>query len=141
MRSSDGNRPEDFQRFIGAPRHRLFAVIDEREAVEAAIAALGPAASDGEAGLWVLHGEEGIRRLDFSGRGHGLRSMTVRLVQRAMSSDFHYLRSLDRALRDGRFVLSVALPDREAAERTKQALRGCTAHSFAFVMHMNFVSI
>lgn len=103
------NVPQDFDRLIAAPPHRLFAVFDRPAAGEEAVAALRARGVSGEDDIWVLFGDEGRRRLDLSGSGHGLHGGLVRLLQRIMSADVEYLRGLDEDLGRGAMVVAVTV--------------------------------
>lgn len=133
------NEPKDFRRFIGAPPHRLFAIVDDPAAGLDAVNRLrleGGLSAEGD--IWVLFGEEGIRRLDLSGSLHGLQAEFIRMVQRMASSDVDYLKRLESALRDSHMVLAI-LVDRHNIDRVASILRSCSAHSLSRVAHWDFV--
>ena len=65
----------------------------------------------------------------------------VRIVQRAMTSDFNYLQVLDGALRQGEMVVAVRVHDGLSADRVAKSLRARSAHSFAYGAHWDFVPV
>jgi hypothetical protein len=135
------NRPRDFSRFIAAPPHRLFAIFDEPAAGDEVIDKLRAEGDfSDEDDVWVLFGEEGRRRLDLSGSCHGLHSEMIRLVQRLMSSDMAYLRTLDKALRDCHMVVAVPV-GHDNIDHVAEVLRGHSGHSLARVAHWDFVPL
>ncbi len=134
------NVPQDFDRFIGAPPHRLFAVFDTSEAGEEAIRVLRTRGISGEDDIWVFFGEEGRRRLDVSGAGHGIHGGIVRFLQRLMSADVEYLRSLDEALGKGSMVVAVMVAP-EDLDWMVALLRGQGAHSLGRVAHWDYVPV
>lgn len=133
------NRPAEFGRVVAAARKRLFAVFDDPR--EGLAAVQDVPAADLVAGeqVWLLHGEEGRRRLDARGAGHGLYGRVVRLAQRAMSDDNQYLDTLDRALRGGALVAALPVADMTTADRVAEVLLGRSGHAFAYTRHLDFV--
>jgi len=132
------NRPIEFHGLVGAHGHHLFAVFDDTDAAEEAVEALRFEALADEGDVWVFVGEEGSRRLDVTGRSHGLRGRVLRLLQVAMSSDFRYLRSLDEELHDGHVVVAVRVRDGRAADEVSWLLRMQAGHSIAYCTHWDF---
>lgn len=134
------NVPQEFDRLIAAPPHRLFAVFDRPAAGEEAVAALRARGVSGEDDIWVLFGEEGRRRLDLSGSGHGLHGELVRLLQRIMSADVEYLRGLDEALGMGAMVVAVTVAAADL-DWMVALLRGQGGHSLGRVAHWDYVPV
>lgn len=135
------NIPEDFDRFVAAPPHRLFAVFDDPATGEEAIRLLRDEGGlAGEDDIWVFFGEEGRRRLDLSGAGHGIGGEIVRFLQRLMSADIVYLHSLDVALREGRMVVA-ALVGPDDLDRLAALVRDRGGHSLARVAHWDYVPV
>jgi hypothetical protein len=72
----------------------------------------------------VLHGEEGLARLDVDGAGHGRSGSLLRRLQSAFSDDADHVRRYARALEAGQYVIGVRVGDDEAAkDRAAGALR------------------
>jgi len=135
------NVPQEFEHFVAAPPHRLFAVFDDPEAGDEAIAHLhAEGGFTNEDDTWVFFGEEGSRRLDVSGSAHGIHAEIIRLLQRLMSSDVNYLRSLDQAVRDGHLVVAVVV-GHDSLEHVAEVLRGHGGHSLARVAHWDYVPV
>jgi hypothetical protein len=135
------NEPVDFDKFVGAPHHRLFAIFDDPVAAEEAVEALHFEGFADERDLWVFCGEEGARRLDVSGQSHGIWTRGFRTLQKVMSSDFGYLRTLDEALRGGGTVVAVWASDLKVAEEVARLLQLHAGHSIAYGAHLDFVPV
>jgi hypothetical protein len=108
------------------PKGSVVGVLADQSALQDARARLD------QAGLAdrvdVLHGEEGITRLDVTGEVHGSSGSLFRRLQRAMSDDADHVRRYAESLREGRYVVGVAVGEDEAAKRTAaDALRSCHA--------------
>jgi hypothetical protein len=133
------NQPDEFRHIIAASRKRLFAVFDDPQQGIAAVSALP--ASDLMPGeqTWLLHGEEGRRRIDVTGTHHGAYGRFVRLLQLAMSDDNQYIDALDRALRSGALVVAVPIAHINIADRVAKVLETQSGHTFAYTKHMDFV--
>jgi len=132
------NWPIEFHEVVGARGHRLFAIFDHLSAGEEAVQALrfeGFADED----IWLFCGEEGSRRLDVTGRAHGIRARVLRMIEFALSSDFKYLRTLDEALHHGRIVIAVRAKDESTADDIARLLRMFAGHSIAYCSHWDFV--
>ena len=133
------NHPASFHHVVAASRKRLFAVFDDPEEGLAAVAAIpGADLIHGEE-VWLLHGEEGRRRLDAVGAHHGLYGRLVRVVQMATSNDNRYIDALDRALHNGALVVALPVRDIRTADRLARAMQDRSGHSFAYTAHHDFV--
>jgi hypothetical protein len=76
----------------------------------------------------VLHGEEGLARIDVGGQAHGRTGGIMRRLQAALSDDADHVRHYVEALRAGHFVVAVRVGDDETAKlRAADALRGAHA--------------
>jgi hypothetical protein len=76
----------------------------------------------------VLHGEEGLSRIDVDGAAHGRSGSLMRRLQGALSDDAAHVRRYAEHLREGHYVLAVRVGEDEAAkERVADALRGSHA--------------
>jgi hypothetical protein len=72
----------------------------------------------------VLHGDEGLARIDVKGEAHGRMGSIKRWVQGAVSDDGDHARRYAEYLRDGDYVVGVAVGDDEAAkEQAADAFR------------------
>jgi hypothetical protein len=65
----------------------------------------------------VLHGEEGLARLDVEGEGHGKGGTIIRRLQAVLSDESDHVRRYAEHLRDGHYVVGVAVGDDEAAKQ------------------------
>jgi len=65
----------------------------------------------------VLHGDQGLARIDVEGEGHGTVGNIVRWVQAALSDDADHVRRYVEYLRAGDYVVGVAVGDDEAAKQ------------------------
>ena len=142
---ADPNRdvePNGAHAFVLPPRHRLFAIFDDADTGRQAVEELRREGFAQPDDLWVFYGEEGLRSLELRGSSHRLRMKVVRIVQRAMTSDFNYLQVLDGALRQGEMVVAVRVHDglrARTGSRSRCAAR--SAHSFAYGAHWDFVPV
>ncbi len=135
------NEPPDFDRFVGAPHHRLYAIFDDAAAAEEAVQALRFEGFADDRDLWVFCGEEGVRRLDVTGQSHGIWARGFRTLQKIASSAFGYLRTLDEALRDGGTVVAVWVSDDKEADEVTQLLRSYGGYSIAYGEYLDFVPV
>lgn len=133
------NQPEQFRHVVAASRKRLFAVFDEPEQGVAAVGALLPGDLVPGRETWLLHGEEGLRRLDVAGSSHGVYGRLVRGFQLTMTDDNRYLDALENALERGALVVALPVADVETADRVARELQGRGGHTFAYTAHMDFV--
>lgn len=134
------NIPRDFERFVGAPAHRVFAVLDGPDAAAAMADLRAGGGLDDEDDIWMFCGDEGVRRLDIEGSGHGLHGTALRTMQRIMSDDVDYLRLLEKAARAGHAVLAVRVDD-ASLDRVAGILQAHGARSLARVAHLNFLPV
>jgi hypothetical protein len=78
----------------------------------------------------VLHGEDGLARIDVEGEEHGNSGGVLRRLQNALSDDADHVRRYADHLRAGRYVVGVAVGEDEAAkDRAAEALRAAHAES------------
>jgi hypothetical protein len=125
--------------FVLPPRHRLFAVFDDAQVGRDTVEWLRAEGRRLEDDIWIFSRQESLRT---AGDGtHRWRRRAVRLVQRAMSSDYNYLELLDEALRQGGMVIAVKVPDEASADRLAKLLRGHAGRSFAYGAHWDFVPV
>jgi hypothetical protein len=118
---------------IRYPTDHVLAVLDNRDLTSTVVAALeagGFLASEihvgtGAAAADELHATTGHR---------GLVSMLIRLAERigATDEEMETKNRYERAMRENRFVLSVAAPTAERKEQATRILREYGAHTVAF---------
>jgi hypothetical protein len=131
--TTNASKPDAGTPFVATPRNRLFAIFDGLDDGERAIRALESNGFRDQDDIWVLHGAEGRKRLDFTGGSHGLGARIIRMIQRAMSDEYHRLRAFDAALDAGHLILAVRVPDDDGrTSATAQILRECGAHSLSY---------
>ena len=81
----------------------------------------------------VLHGDEGLARIDVGGEAHGTAGAIMRRLQSVVSEDADHVRRYAEHLRAGRYVVGVAVGDDEAAKkRAADALRAAHAESVQY---------
>jgi hypothetical protein len=109
------------------PRGRVVAILADDALFEYARERLNQAGFGAES-CDVLHGEEGLARLDVEGEAHGTRGGIVRRLQAVFSEDSDHVRRYAEHLRDGHYVVGVAVGDDEAAkQRAADALLAARA--------------
>jgi hypothetical protein len=83
----------------------------------------------------VLHGDDGLARIDVEGEAHGRGGGIMRRLQSLLSDDGDHVREYAEHLRAGHYVVGVAVGDDEAAkQRAADALRaahGEVVHYYA----------
>jgi hypothetical protein len=104
---TSGSHVVDIHRLVGAPHHRIFALFDDPAAGRRAVAEVIATGLAGDDDIWEFSGEDGSRRLDPGGTGHGLHGRLVRFVQWLMTDDYEYIQALDRVVGRGGLVLAV----------------------------------
>ena len=78
----------------------------------------------------VLHGEEGLARIDVAGEAHGRSGRMMRRLQEGLSDDAGHVREYAERLRAGHYVVGVAVGEDEAAKlRAADALRAAHAET------------
>jgi hypothetical protein len=76
----------------------------------------------------VLHGEEGLSRLDVEGTAHGTSGSLMRRLQAVLSDDADHVRRYADSLQTGQYVLGVPVgEDGAAKDRAADALRNAGA--------------
>jgi hypothetical protein len=76
----------------------------------------------------VLHGESGLARMDTTGETHGWMGKMFRSLQNATTDEGKHVRRYAEYLREGRYIVGVAVGDDEANKRrAAEALRGAAA--------------
>ena len=78
----------------------------------------------------VLHGQQGLARIDVDGEQHGRGGRFLRRLQSVFSDDAEDARNYAEHLRAGHYVVGVAVGEDEAAkQRAAEALRAASAES------------
>lgn len=112
------------------PRGSVVGVLPDGDALEDARRRLADAGFDQ---LEVLHGEDGLARIDVDGSQHGRSGSLKRRLQHVLSDDADDPRRYADALREGHYVLGVAVGDDEAAKaRAAEALRATPAQDLHY---------
>jgi hypothetical protein len=125
------------ERVPGFPACRLFALVDDTVDLENALGAIAPHVEPGA--VRVLTGERGIRALDVSGRGRGLRGQTCRILQDLLFSRSS-LTEHESHLRRGGHVLLI--PAREWAEcQQLVSVLGHCAHGLVWFSRCSVVDV
>jgi hypothetical protein len=80
----------------------------------------------------VLHGDDGLARIDVDGSAHGSGRM-IRRLQAVFSDDADQVRRYADSLRAGHYVVGVPVGEDEAAkQRAAEALRGAHAEFVSY---------
>ena len=109
------------------PTGSVVGVLGDSDAVENARRRLEAAGFDGER-CDVLHGEEGLARIDEDGGAHGTSGFLMRRLQSVLSDDAENVHQYAEHLNAGRYLLGVPVGEDEAAKvRAADALRGSSA--------------
>lgn len=103
----------------------LIALLDEEGKVRAAIEELTAAGFPGEE-IYVLGGKQGAKKLDPSGKGHGLRGRLLRLLER-FGEETRLLEQHAAHLERGGFGIAVPAADDQVAQ-VWEILRRHDAH-------------
>jgi hypothetical protein len=107
------------------PRGSVVAILADADAVDSARRRLEAAGFDS---CDVLHGEEGLARIDVDGAAHGTSGSLMRRVQSVLSDDADHVRRYADALEAGQYVIGVPVGEDEAAkDRAAGALRASPA--------------
>jgi hypothetical protein len=113
------------------PRGNVVAILTDDGALENARRLLAAAGFDVDR-CAVLHGDEGLARLDAGGAEHGRSGSLMRRLQSVFSDDADHVRDYAEHLESGHYVVGVPVGEDEAAKtRAADALR----HSPAATLH------
>ena len=126
-RSESGHEP------IRYPTNHVLAVLDSRGVTNAAVAAL-EAGGFLDSEIQVGTGAAAADALDATTGRRGLADMLIRLAERIGVTDeeMETKNRYEQAMRENRFVLSVAAPTSERKEQATRILREHGAHTVAF---------
>jgi hypothetical protein len=112
-------RNED--RFYRYPTNRIVAILPGDAPLSSALGKLEPLGVS-VADVNVLSGADGVRLLDRTGAGHGLRARLLRMFQRG-AYEVNTLRVHEQALRAGGHVIYVPVRDKDQARKVAGVLR------------------
>lgn len=119
---------------IRYPTNHVLAVLDSRVVTTAAVAALETGGFlDSE--IQVETGRAAADALDATTGRRGLADMLIRLAERigATNEEMETKNQYEQAMRDNRFVVSVAAPTTDRKEHATRILREHGAHTIAFL--------
>ena len=119
--------------FIPYPINRVVGSIDGAHHADAVVSALVEAGFDQRA-IDVLHGEDGLSRLDPTGAGHGVLERLQRALIRTVRpvEEHRHLMHHVQDIRAGRFVVMVLTPAREGRTVAADILSAHGAESIGF---------
>ena len=103
------------------PSHRVLGVLPSLDEATASVLGLGEAGFAPEE-IHAICGEEGVRRLDPSGKHHGLRGRLIRAVENVTAADDTLFEYADD-LAAGAVIVSVPAPDEGTQSRAAHVLR------------------
>lgn len=112
------------------PTRQLLGVIDDPARAREAAAALAALAATGTPGrdILLLDGADGRDRLGRLGSTPNLRSRVVRTFQFLTMDQLPDFLVYERAIEEGRVVIAVHVPDRDAMLRARTVLERFDAH-------------
>jgi len=118
---------------IRYPTNHVVAVLDSRSLTTAAVAAL-EAGGFLDSEIQVGTGPAAADELDATTGRRGLADMLIRLAERigATDEEMETKKRYEQALRENRFVLSVATPTAARKDQATRILREHSAHTVAF---------
>jgi hypothetical protein len=106
---------------LRAPTHRVIAALPGPDEAAASLVALSEAGFARE-DTYAICGEAGVRRLDPSGKHHGLHGRLIRAVESVSSSDDSLFEYADE-LAAGAVLVSVPANDDQSQSRAAHVLR------------------
>jgi len=111
------------------PRGSVVAVLADEAALEDARGRLEQAGFGADR-CDVLHGEQGLARIDVGGEAHGRSGRIMRRLQEGLSDDAGHAREYAEHLRAGHYVVGVIVGEDEGAkEGAADALRAADAET------------
>jgi hypothetical protein len=117
QRDEDLSFPEPPEGLVKPEDDSVVAFLDEPDQVESAMEQLTAEGFDSDR-IYVLCGPDGARRLDVSGRHHGLRGRVYRLVE-WMSDEKGILFRAQDHLKAGGLVMSVPADEKQKADAAR----------------------
>ena len=114
------------------PRGNVVGILADRSALENARRRLDGAGFDVDR-CDVLHGEEGLGRIDVDGAAHGRSGRLMRRLQVALSDDSGHVHEYVEHLKLGHYVIGVPVGEDEGAKaRAADALRASPAETLHY---------
>jgi hypothetical protein len=123
-REEEIDLPDPPEGLVTYPTNRVRALMDDPDEVAAAIEDLVQAGFEG-GGIFVLAGPQGAKRLDATGRHHGLRGRLYRFIEH-LGDEHEELMAASEHLTAGGLVILVPADDekKDVAARTLKAHGG-----------------
>jgi hypothetical protein len=117
-------------KFISYPTNRVVGTVDDPGAAQAVVESLLEIGFNLEE-IEVLYGEEGLRRLDPTGKEHGLLARIQRAAFHWHEED-KYLRQHEEDIQAGRFVILAMAKEPEKREKVREILKSHGGHFIKF---------
>ena len=114
--------PTEAGAFLTYPTNQLIGVMADAPHAQAAIEALHEAGF-AEERVDVLCGPEGARRLDVSGKAHGVLARLYRFIEGFGDMEHHHLKRYEQELLAGHCMITVAARDHERREQARQIMK------------------
>jgi hypothetical protein len=114
--------PGEAGAFLTYPTNKLIGVIADAPQAKAAIEALHGAGFV-EDGVDLLCGPEGARRLDVSGKAHGVLARLYRFIEGFGDMEHPHLQRYEQELLAGHCVITVEARDPERREQARQIVK------------------
>ncbi len=122
---------------LSFPDDTVVGIVDEPDDATSAVEEL-MATGISEDDIHVLCGESGARRLDPSGRGHGLLGRMHRIVQHYGDQEVTHVQRQATELREGKFLIAAPAESDEEAEQVAEILKSSRGH---FINHYTGMAI
>lgn len=113
--------------FIGYPNRKVLAVLDDRDALERAVASIKTLGIP-ERGIETFAGPADAERFDATGARHGTLARLRRVMQFSLMDQLPALAWYEAALREIRHVIAVKTADGATTLKAVEALKGAGAH-------------
>jgi hypothetical protein len=113
--------------FIGYPNRKVLGVLDDRAALDRAVAAI-KALGIAERDIETFEGAADAERFDATGARHGLIARLRRAMQFGLMDQLPALAWYEAALRENRHVIAIRTVDRATTRQVVDALRNAGAH-------------
>jgi hypothetical protein len=126
--ASSGDETSDF---IYYPTDKVVGIIDDPDDAQAAVSDLKAAGFTADE-IEVLAGEQGARRIDSTGREHGVLARIVRSIQKIGNYESDHVKRHEQELLAGHFGVGVTAKKEKDRERVRQILKSHNAHFINF---------
>jgi hypothetical protein len=113
--------------FIGYPNRKVLGVLDDRAALDRAVAAI-EALGTTESDIETFEGAADAERFDATGARHGLLARLRRAMQFGLMDQLPALAWYEAALRENRHVIAVKTANSATTRQAVDALKGAGAH-------------